>query len=415
MAGTTQIKILVVDDREDNLMSIEAILEKDNYTIVKAQSGLAALKILLHQEEFSLILMDVQMPGMNGFETANIIYERDKFRNIPIIFITAHDQDEAYIFKGYEIGGVDYIFKPVNPELLRMKVGVFVDLYTKNRQLIAHEQQLLALNNSLQKEIEERKSSEEKIKSLNIQLTRNNSHLLTMNEKLDRFAFVASHDLQEPLRKILVFTDRMLQKGTQEGEVEKYLGKISSASARMQTLIHDLLAYSRQSPEETDFKDTDLNLVLKDVMNEMEISIEKNNALILAEDLPVIQAAPSLIHQLFSNLLSNAIKFRKKTVAPVINIKTQSVNNHKENRSSRFLQISISDNGIGFDPRYKEEIFVVFKRLHSYHEIEGTGVGLSLCKKIMEIHSGTIAAEGIPGEGTKIVLRFPEDKVLDAR
>src|SRR5436189_4312598 len=113
----SDIKILVVDDREDNLFSIEAILEKDNYTIIKANSGRAALKILLQQHDFSLILMDVQMPDMNGLETANIIFERDKLKAIPIIFITAYSNDEEYLFKGYRMGGVDYIYKPINPEL----------------------------------------------------------------------------------------------------------------------------------------------------------------------------------------------------------------------------------------------------------------------------------------------------------
>ena len=147
----SEIKILVVDDREDNLFSIEAVLEKDNYTVVKAQSGRAALKILLQQQHFSLILMDVQMPDLNGFETATIIYERDKLRNIPIIFITAHNYDEDFIFKGYKMGGVDYLYKPINPDLLRMKVGVFVELYRKNYQLSLHEQKLLAANQLLAK------------------------------------------------------------------------------------------------------------------------------------------------------------------------------------------------------------------------------------------------------------------------
>src|SRR6201988_3958670 len=162
----SDIKILLVDDREDNLFSIETILEKDNYTIVKARSGRDALKVLLHQQDFSLILMDVQMPDLNGFETATIIYERDKLKNIPIIFITAFSYDEDYIFKGYKTGGVDYIYKPINPELLRMKVSVFVDLYRKNQQLLHHEKRLMAANKSLQKEIEERKTSEEKIRLL---------------------------------------------------------------------------------------------------------------------------------------------------------------------------------------------------------------------------------------------------------
>ena len=163
MSRKSDIKILVVDDREDNLFSIETILEKDNYTIVKANSGRAALKILLQEYDFSLILMDVKMPNLNGFETATIIYESEKLKHIPIIFITANNYGEENIFKGYQMGAVDYIYKPINPELLRAKVGVFVELYRKNHQLMQHEKKLLAANQSLQKEIEERKASEEKV------------------------------------------------------------------------------------------------------------------------------------------------------------------------------------------------------------------------------------------------------------
>ncbi|HSF44744.1 MAG TPA: response regulator, partial [Chitinophagaceae bacterium] len=128
----SDVRILVVDDREDNLFSIETILEKDNYKITTANSGRAALKILLKQQDFSLILMDVQMPNLNGLETANIIYQREKLRNIPIIFVTAQDPDDEFVFKGYEMGGVDYIYKPIHPELLRIKVGIFIELFTKN-------------------------------------------------------------------------------------------------------------------------------------------------------------------------------------------------------------------------------------------------------------------------------------------
>src|SRR5687767_10441177 len=185
------IRILVVDDREDNLFSIEAILEQDKYTIVKANSGRNALKILLKEHDFSLILMDVQMPELNGFETATIIYERDKLKDIPIIFITAYSNDEDHAFQGYKMGGVDYIYKPINPDLLRVKVSVFVELYRKNHQLLLQEKKLLAANRSLQKEIEERKMSEEKIQALNQQLVQNNEHLKQMNEELDQFAYMA--------------------------------------------------------------------------------------------------------------------------------------------------------------------------------------------------------------------------------
>jgi signal transduction histidine kinase len=403
----SDIKILLVDDREDNLYSIETIFEKDNYTIVKASSGREALKVLLKEQDFSLILMDVQMPDLNGFETATIIYERDKLKNIPIIFITAFGYDEDYIFKGYKTGGVDYIYKPVNPEVLRMKVSVFVELYRKNQQLLQHEKRLLTTNRSLQKEIEERKSSEEKIKLLNEQLVQNNAHLKTVNEELDRFAYVASHDLQEPLRKILVFSDKILMKDNLDKETEKYFKKIIDSSKRMQLLINDLLSLSRQSMSASEFKETDLNVIVKEVIAELEIQIEKNGARIQVGELPIVCAIPALMRQVFYNLINNAIKFRKQNVEPVINIHSEVISS--KDQSPRY-KISISDNGIGFDSKYRDEIFMVFKRLHSFHEFEGSGVGLSICKKIIEKHNGSIVGEGAPGEGATFIIELPREQ-----
>src|SRR4051812_19226807 len=163
-------KILLVDDREDNLMSMEAILAPDGYAFVKAGSGSQALKILLTEIDFALILMDVKMPNLNGFETASLIYEREKLKHIPIIFISANNYGEENMFRGYRTGAVDYIYKPVNPELLRAKVAVFIDLYRKNHRLIAQEQKLKAINKALENEISERKASEEQVQELNRQL-----------------------------------------------------------------------------------------------------------------------------------------------------------------------------------------------------------------------------------------------------
>jgi signal transduction histidine kinase len=413
----SDIKILVVDDREDNLLSIETILERDNYTIIKANSGRAALKILLQQHDFSLILMDVQMPDLNGFETATIIYERDKLKTIPIIFITAHDYGEEYIFKGYKMGGVDYIYKPINPELLRVKVAVFVELYRKNQQLLQQEKKLLEVNKSLQKEIEERKITEETIRTLNTQLLENNTHLKTVNEELDQFAYVASHDLQEPLRKIMVFSDKILLNKQQDPETEKYFNKIINSSRRMQTLINDLLSFSRHSLSPSDFKKTDLNVLVNEALSELEIEIEKSNALVRFNNLPVVWAIPNLMQQLFYNLVSNAIKFRKKNVSPVVLIEAKKMATSelehfdKPANSVNFYKITVSDNGIGFEDKYAEEIFMVFKRLHSYHEYEGTGVGLSICKKIIEKHKGFINAKGFPDEGSTFLIGLPEKQV----
>jgi signal transduction histidine kinase len=410
----SEAKILVVDDRADNLISIEAILEKDNYTIVKANSGKAALKVLLTDHDFSLILMDVQMPELNGYETATIIYERDKLKNIPIVFITANNYDEDFMFKGYKMGGVDYIYKPINSELLRAKVAVFVELYSKNQQLMLQEKKLLAANEFLQKEIEERKASEERVKLLNEQLVANNESLKQMNEELDQFAYMASHDLQEPLRKIQVFSDKILRNNNFDPDSEKYFGKIVNSSRRMQKLINNLLDFSRHTVSTNDFKKTSLNELVKNVVTEMEVEIEKSNATINYEDLPVVSAVPGLMQQLFYNLFSNAIKFRKPSVDLVIDVKGEKMNPvdlskfYKYGKGRDYYKITVQDNGIGFDDKYAEDIFRVFKRLHSYQEFEGTGVGLSICKKIVEKHNGFIKAESKIDNGSTFIIGLPE-------
>lgn len=403
----SEIKILVVDDREDNLFSIETILENDGYSIVKANSGRAALKILLTQHDFTLILMDVQMPNMNGFETASLIYERDKLKHIPIIFITAHNHGDENMFEGYKMGAVDFIYKPINPELLRLKVAVFSELYKKNHELMLQERKLKQVNANLEREIEERIINEEKIRLLNHQLMENNISLKETIEELDRFAYVASHDLQEPLRKIQVFSDKILTKfhQTVDPEMKKYLEKIVKASERMQVLINDLLRFSRETNTKEDFTPVDLNELVADVLSDMEVDIERSKAIIKLNNLPQIIGVPSQLRQLFQNLISNAIKFKKQDLAPAISIYTEvrSVSATPE----KYCCIVIEDNGIGFDPRHAEEIFVVFKRLHSYHEYEGTGVGLSICKKIIEKHNGRIKADGKLNEGAKFFIELP--------
>jgi two-component system, sensor histidine kinase and response regulator len=152
----SDIKILLVDDREDNLFSLEAILQQDGYQLHKATSGRNALKILLKEQDFSLILMDVQMPELNGFETASLIYGRDKLKNIPIIFITALQYGDDNVYQGYQMGAVDYIYKPINKDLLRAKIAVFIDLYKKNNQLLEQEQRLIKINSELEQRVKDR-------------------------------------------------------------------------------------------------------------------------------------------------------------------------------------------------------------------------------------------------------------------
>lgn len=408
-----QPKIMLVDDREDNLMSMESVLEPDGYRFVKATSGRQVLKHLLTDFDFALILMDVQMPNLNGFETAALIYERERLRHIPIIFITANNYGEENLFKGYRAGAVDYIYKPVNPELLRVKVGVFVDLYRKNQRLIQQEQKLVAINRNLELEVNERKASEEKVTELNKQLLENISRLEAANKDLDLFAFMASHDLQAPLRKIRMFSDRLLASSEnsfgKEGKL--YLTRIQEVSKRMQDLINDILRFSKISVEKQSFEEVDLKSVIEEVLSEMEGAVREKNARIELDPLPVLPASTVLMGPLFSNLISNALKYSKKGEAPLVRIRyeegpVQSSANGRD-PEVRYGRIYIEDNGIGFDQKYAEQIFDMFRRLHSNAEYEGTGIGLALCKKIVEMHNGFISALGRPGEGAVFIVSLP--------
>jgi signal transduction histidine kinase len=413
-----QPKILLVDDRDDNLLSLESILEKDGYHFVKANSGKQVLKILLHEYDFALILMDVQMPNINGFETARLIYEREKLRNIPIIFITANNFGEENAFKGYEAGAVDYIYKPINADILRAKVSVFAELYNKNRQLILQEQKLVGINRNLEMEISERKNSEEKVSMLNKQLLENISLLESANKDLDLFVLMASHDLQAPLRKIRMFSDMLLNHTAPLGESEKtYINRIGHISKQMQELINDLLEFCKVSGQDDPEEMVDPNIVLNDIILELDEIIQEKKATILVEKLPVLFINPALLRPLFFNLLSNSLKYSKKNVAPKIHIYWKVSNENKGRKISgkalQFCRLCIEDNGVGFEQKYAEEVFEMFRRLHPKSEFEGTGIGLALCKKIAEKNDGHIYARSQVGEGTTIIISLPMERIKE--
>jgi light-regulated signal transduction histidine kinase (bacteriophytochrome) len=404
-------KILLVDDREDNLLSIETILEPEGYRFVKANSGREVLKILLTELDFALILMDVKMPNLDGFETASLIYEREKLRHIPIIFITANNYGEANIFKGYRAGAVDYIYKPVNPGLLRAKVSVFVDLYKKNHRLIAQEQKLVTINKSLEMEIKDRKASEEKITELNRRLLENVDRLESANKELDSFAFMASHDLQAPLRKIRIFSDRLLSETANllDDDGKMYLSRIQQICIGMQELINDILKFSKITVDNDAFENVDLNQLLEELISEMDTTVNEKKAKIVVDSLPSLYVSRSLMRPLFSNLIGNALKYSKKEVAPFIQIRSEMSLDGKEgikrDLTTRYCRIFIQDNGLGFEQKYAEQIFDMFRRLRS--NADGTGIGLALCKRIVEKHNGFISARSKVNEGSTFIVSLP--------
>jgi signal transduction histidine kinase len=406
-------KILLVDDREDNLFSMETILETEGYVFAKANSGRQALKILLKEIDFALILMDVNMPNLNGFETASLIYSRDKLRHIPIIFITAHTYGEENIFKGYQSGAVDYIYKPINPDLLRAKVRVFVELYKKKRQLILQEKKLVEINRNLQYEINDRKASEEKIIELNKELISNVDRLEKANKELDMFAFMASHDLQEPLRKILTYSSRLYSKNKEKLDHEGLMDikRIQKSTNRMKELIEDILMFSKLSVEKEVFVKADLGLLVEEVLDDLKEIVNEKKASIELGQLPVLDVNPGLIRPLFHNLISNALKYSREDVPPVIKIFPQDADAaaHDQHFTTpgKYCRIYVKDNGIGFDQKYAEQIFVMFRRLHNQANYEGTGIGLALCKQIVEKHKGYINVLSKVNEGSTFVVSLP--------
>jgi signal transduction histidine kinase len=406
-----QPKILLVDDREDNLLSIETILEPSGYKFVKANSGRQALKILLTEFDFAMILMDVKMPNLNGFETAALIYERERLKHIPIIFITANNYGDENMYRGYQSGAIDYIFKPINPDILRAKVGVLIELYRKNQLLFEQEQKLIAINKNLELEINDRKASEEKVKQLNRKLLENIANLETANKDLEGFAFMASHDLQEPLRKIRMFSDRLYTKYRDVFQEDtKLITRIQHAAERMQALIIDILAFSKISAERSTFLTCDINELLKEIITDMQDEIQELKAEVNVSSIPPLCVSPRLMRPLFQNLINNALKYRRKNVVPVINIRSEvnfTTHEREKNPVNKYCRIFVEDNGIGFEQKYAEEIFGMFRRLHHNGEFEGTGIGLALCKKITELHRGYLSARSKVDEGSTFIVSLP--------
>jgi hypothetical protein len=289
---------------------------------------------------------------------------------------------------------------------LRM-VGTMVDI-TEEKQaqmaLLESEERYRTLALELEKRVEERTCD----------LQRANENLERSNAELAQYAFVASHDLQEPLRKIRVFSGILNDRDDLPGGARETLGKIMASSARMTDLIKDLLEFSRLLKGGATLKPTDLNGVVKKVMDDFELLIQEKSAVIELQPLPQVDAVPLQMNQLFYNLFSNALKFSKPGIPPRIRITSRRLEAEEYSDyqgpfgSVPYHRISIKDNGIGFDPKFADQIFEIFKRLHAKHSFPGSGIGLAVCRKIAENHGGHLMARSAEGEGAEFLLLLPE-------
>ena len=237
-------------------------------------------------------------------------------------------------------------------------------------------------------------------------LARKAAELARSNAELEQFAFVASHDLQEPLRKIQAFGDRLKVRcqSVESADIQDYLERMQSAAARMRNLINDLLAFSRVIRSSEPFVPVDLNQITKEVLGDLEVRIEKSGARVEFDTLPTIEADPLQMRQLMLNLLSNALKFQSSGAIPLIRITATTLT---PIATEPLCELRVQDNGIGFDEKYMDKIFAVFQRLHGRTEYEGTGVGLAVCRRIVDRHHGTITARSEPGKGATFIVTVP--------
>ena len=401
------IKILIVDDKKENLLSLQVILADRGYQFVEATSGKDALRILLKNQDFAIILMDVQMPLMDGFETAELIRQSEKLKHVPIIFLTANMNTNEYIFKGYQSGAVDYMIKPLSPEILQAKVMVFTELFRKNQELRKKEKETHALNEIILK-------TNKELASQYTAIEKHAEELKKKNMELDAFTYISSHDLQEPLRKIQTFANLIMSNeyGNLSEDGKTKFDRILYACNRMRELINSLLTFSRATLVDRRFETVDLNVIINDVKEALNENLNEKGATITTDFHDTAKVIPFQFVQLMENLIHNAIKFAKTETPLEIKIKSRLVYGFDlqiENlpRDVNYCHISFEDNGIGFEPQHSEKIFGVFQKLHGRDLYEGTGIGLAIVKKIVENHNGHINAVGEPMQGATFNIYIP--------
>ncbi len=403
-----QVNILIVDDRKENIIALEAILGDLGYNIITAHSGREVLRAVL-EKDFAVILLDVRMPEMDGFETASLLREREQTQHTPIIFLTAGDNSQEKVFRGYSVGAVDYLAKPFDPVILRAKVGVFVELHQKTLQLkqlnedlerrvAERTAQLEAANRELMREVTERRRAESEVRLLNTQLENRvrerTAELEAANEEMRSFSYSVSHDLRAPLRKIDAFSRMLLEEHADSlnDEGRDYLRRICAASKRMEELIDDVLKLSQVTNAEMIRERVDLSAAVKEIVSELQHSNPERQATFVIEDGVFANGDARLLRLALQNLLDNAWKFTSKRPDARIEFGTK--------KSSREPTYFVRDNGVGFDSSDISKLFTPFMRLHKTTEFPGTGIGLAIVHRVFQRHGGTICAESEKDKGT---------------
>src|SRR4051812_10116295 len=373
-----RVNILLVDDQPANLVALEAMLQGLGQNLIKAESGREALKRLL-TDDFAVILLDVKMPEMDGFETAALIRQRDKSRHTPILFLTAADNSHTQAVRGYAVGAVDYLIKPVVPEFVRSKVAVFVELAKKN-ELLRRQAELLAQSEQAALGLAEARA----------ELVRDLEH---KNRELESFSYAVSHDLRAPLRRIDSFSRAVLE--TQGDRLDEagqlFLTRVREASQQMSQLIDDVLYLSRVTRAELRDQEVDLSSLADLALARLQEADPARQVETKVRPAVIVTGDGQLLRIALENLLENAWKFTAKELKPRIEFGVTQV----AGEPTYFVR----DNGAGFDMTYADRLFGPFQRLHSQDEFPGSGIGLATVQRIIHRHGGRVWAEGLVGQG----------------
>ena len=376
--GDDRVNILLVDDQPANLVALEAMLQGLGQNLIRAESGREALKWLL-THEFAVILLDVKMPEMDGFETAALIRQRDKSRHTPILFLTAADNSQNHAVRGYAVGAVDYLIKPVVPEFVRSKVAVFVEL-AKKSELLRRQTRLLAESEQAALELAETRA----------ELVRDLEH---KNRELESFSYAVSHDLRAPLRRIDSFSRAILESQSDKLDESgrRYLDRVREASQQMSQLIDDVLHLSRVTRADLREQDVDLSTLAGLILARLQESEPARKVEVKIRPGVIVTGDGQLLRIALENLFENAWKFTSKQAESRIEFGVT--------QASGDPTYFIRDNGAGFNMTYVDRLFGPFQRLHAQGDFPGSGIGLATVQRIIHRHGGRVWAEGLVGQG----------------
>lgn len=375
-ADAERVNLLLVDDQPENLVALEAMLEPLGQNLLRARSGRDALRVLL-ETDVAVVLLDVRMPEMDGFETAELIRQRDRTRDTPIIFLTAADQSLA--MRGYAVGAVDYIVKPAVADFVRSKVSVFVEL-AKKTNLLTRQAALLRA-----RELESRELAEARAELV--------ADLERKNRELESFSYAVSHDLRAPLRRVESFTGALLESAQDRLDETglHFASRIRESTGHMQELIDALLHLSRVTQADLRRLPVDLSELATEAATELRAAEPGREVELTVRPAMMTEGDPRLLRVLYANLMSNAFKFTSGCRPARIEVGLQ--------RRGGEIVYFLRDNGAGFDMSYVDRLFGPFQRLHSAETFPGTGIGLATVQRIVHRHDGRIWAEGAPGKG----------------